>query len=613
MRNVMVFLGIALLVLGVVSVFTNLGLDSARVGVSQDGVFAIDTDGGFQKPVLLTGVWNFYPNRFIDPDDIPLEGRVSTFVPSDWNLGNETEFWGINSGYGSYHVRLEHVNPGMYGLWIDTVYTAFELYVDGNYLGGAGTVGMDAQSSKAQFSDLLTMFEVAEKSYVDIVLLVSNNYHPVGGIGIAPIFGSSEQVEQLYTRSVSLAIGLVTIFLTSIFTTLFFHGKLNKDSRLIYFAVFCFALALKVAASNSLLGLFFPNIPIGVVSKIEYLTIPLAAIAFSFYWRRVFGLSVHRWIIHGFQILLALYILLILTTPIPIYYPFLMPIIFLIIGMGLVWTIQVSLSHMKTKSPPGLMVFGIFVMLVTIVMQAFYYEGNIPNIFLNHMAALGMAFFVLVNFHTISYRFMLAKHEVKQAAQELETKVLERTQQLHVANENLAWNASHDALTKLMNRNELMRRIDTQSFLPSFSVVYLDMDNFKLMNDMYSHKAGDLVLQSFASKLLKSARTHDMVFRVGGDEFVVLMPDTDSSGVLSFAKRLFLEMETFCVDIAEPLHMELGIPLPLSEKCRLTGSMGLVVKETGTIDVEFMIQQADEALLVAKANGKNRYELVVLH
>jgi diguanylate cyclase (GGDEF)-like protein len=492
------------------------------------------------------------------------------------------------------------------------VYTAYELYVDGEYVGGRGTIATNSTDSRADFSDLVVMFDIPEESSADVVLLVSNYYHPVGGIGVAPIFGRSDQIQQVYARSISLSVGLFTVFLVSVFIILFFHGRLNKDRSLVYFAMFCFALALKVAASNSLLGLFFPGIPVWLVSKFEYLTIPLAALAFSYYWDIVFEANAHRWVLYVFRTPLALYILLILVSPIPYFYPFLMPSIFLIIAMGIVWTVQVAREYVHRRSLPGLMVFGVAVMLLTIVMQAYYYKHCIPNLFLNNMAAIGMVFFVLVNFHTLSYRFLLAKDDVRKASAELESKVSERTRQLHAANEHLTWVASHDELTKVMNRNELMRLIASRRFPAPVSVVYLDMDNFKQVNDLYSHKAGDLVLQAFADKLLKSARASDLVFRVGGDEFVVLLPNTRRDGVLSFAQRLVHEMDTFCTEIAQPLQVELGVALPLASECRLTGSMGIVVQETGEVDVDSMIQQADEALLVAKANGKNRYELVIL-
>lgn len=612
MRNVMVLLGITLLVLGLSSIFTNHGMDRTESVLLQDGIYCVTETELDHGPVVIGGTWNFFPNQFIDPKNVPLQGGVPTKVPGNWDLMKETDMWGINDGYGSYHIRLEHVRPGRYGLWVDIVYTAYELYVDGEYVGGSGRIATDSTDSRADFTDLVAMFDISEESSVDVVLLVSNFYHPVGGIGVAPIFGRSDQIQQVYARSVSLSVGLFTAFLVSVFIILFFHGRLNKDCSLVYFALFCFALALKIAASNSLLGLFFPGIPVWLVSKFEYLTIPLAALAFSYYWEVVFEATAHRWVLYVFRTPLALYILLILVSPIPYFYPFLMPIIFLIIAMGSVWTVQVVREYVRRRSHSALMVFGIAVMLVTIAMQAYYYERYIPNLFLNNMAAIGMVFFVLVNFHTLSYRFLLAKDDARKASAELESKVSERTRQLHAANEHLSWVAAHDELTKVMNRNELMRLIASRRFPAPVSVVYLDMDNFKQVNDLYSHKAGDLVLQAFAVKLLKSARASDLVFRVGGDEFVVLLPNTGRNGVLSFAQRLIHEMDTFCTEIAQPLHEELGVTLPLASECRLTGSMGIVVQETGDVDVDSMIQQADEALLVAKANGKNRYELVVV-
>ncbi len=153
--------------------------------------------------------------------------------------------------------------------------------------------------------------------------------------------------------------------------------------------------------------------------------------------------------------------------------------------------------------------------------------------------------------------------------------------------------AVHDPLTGCYNRvflesikDELMMRADRYSEM--FALVLLDLDHFKRVNDTFGHPVGDDVLQHTARLLQRSIRTADFLVRVGGEEFMVLMPQT-GSGAARAAEKLRAAME------AAP-HGVTG---------RQTASFGVAIREIGE-SFESLYKRADAALYEAKQAGRNR-------
>lgn len=152
--------------------------------------------------------------------------------------------------------------------------------------------------------------------------------------------------------------------------------------------------------------------------------------------------------------------------------------------------------------------------------------------------------------------------------------------------------ATHDGLTGMYNRRgidsileeELERSKRTGSF---FSVVMVDLDDLKIINDSYGHDTGDSVLQQLASVLSSSTRGSDKVARWGGDEFLILCPDTDKDGATCIANKL-------TKNVGEYLFNTIG---------RCTVSIGTAtLQENDTVDSLFT--RADNYMYQAKENGK---------
>jgi len=160
--------------------------------------------------------------------------------------------------------------------------------------------------------------------------------------------------------------------------------------------------------------------------------------------------------------------------------------------------------------------------------------------------------------------------------------------------------ATTDALTGLVNRRAFsdwaqreLRR--TQRYNDALSVILLDVDHFKQINDRYGHAAGDLVLGSVARQLMNGIRNCDVVARWGGEEFVLALPSTPLDGAREVAERARRRLENANIETNE------GTPIPV------TASFG-VAQVDSQESLEQLIDRADRAMYTAKSSGRNRVE-----
>ena len=183
----------------------------------------------------------------------------------------------------------------------------------------------------------------------------------------------------------------------------------------------------------------------------------------------------------------------------------------------------------------------------------------------------------------------------------LKHRVARQTQALRGSEERLRHLSEHDALTGLPNRILLSDRLQTSlkraaRFQSCLGLLMVDADEFKIVNDALGHKAGDKVLCELASRLRACVRTTDTVARIGGDEFIVLLPDL----------RIAAEAESVAAKIvaavASPYEVDHAHVI-------ITVSVGIATYPETSGDLETLIQYADEAMYTAKEKGKNRFQV----
>jgi diguanylate cyclase (GGDEF)-like protein len=154
-----------------------------------------------------------------------------------------------------------------------------------------------------------------------------------------------------------------------------------------------------------------------------------------------------------------------------------------------------------------------------------------------------------------------------------------------------------DHLTGLQNRRSLFElgRVEFSRAHRAnrpFCCMMLDVDHFKHINDNYGHPIGDQVLQEFAVRCRDSVREADLLGRYGGEELIVLMPETDMETALHVAERLRLSIEK------EPIKVP-------NREIAVTVSVGVATKDDNTTDLETLIARADQAMYIAKHKGRN--------
>ncbi|MGL4289307.1 MAG: diguanylate cyclase, partial [Phreatobacter sp.] len=160
-----------------------------------------------------------------------------------------------------------------------------------------------------------------------------------------------------------------------------------------------------------------------------------------------------------------------------------------------------------------------------------------------------------------------------------------------------------DGLTGLHNRRYMESHLGTlveQAAMRGkpLSVLILDIDFFKSVNDTYGHDAGDEVLREFAARVRKNVRGIDLACRLGGEEFVVIMPDTDAGVASIVAERIRARVA--------------GEPFPIQKGARaidITVSIGMAQRRSNDDGADVVIKRADQALYRAKRDGRNRVVL----
>ena len=148
-----------------------------------------------------------------------------------------------------------------------------------------------------------------------------------------------------------------------------------------------------------------------------------------------------------------------------------------------------------------------------------------------------------------------------------------------------------DVMTGLLNRRGMQKMLDQyQEEQRSFSVITLDIDHFKQINDSYGHDVGDIVIKELAALMKNNARKEDALCRSGGEEFIIFLPDTTRNTAFTVAERLRLQVAEFNMPTAGFITISLGIAY-------WTGD---------PVIINAIVKQADQALYQAKQQGRNR-------
>lgn len=265
-------------------------------------------------------------------------------------------------------------------------------------------------------------------------------------------------------------------------------------------------------------------------------------------------------------------------------------------------------SHLKGNKTAKFYIIAQIFFLIMSTLFSFAADGFFEyNLITRHSIILGYFIENILFSLALAYRIRVLEEEkisiISKSNIELDAKVKERTKELEESKEKLEELANKDSMTNLYNRRVLFEYGEK---LISFakrenspiSIIMFDIDNFKSINDTFGHTVGDIVIKRFA-ELLKNLRASDIVSRFGGEEFVVLLPNTDKET----AYKLALEIKKLSEDLIIEIEGNNSFNFTVS------GGVDSLELNNEDDDINTMILRADNSLYRAKDGGRNKIVL----
>ncbi len=568
------------------------------------------------KIAALDGQWNFHWARLID-NQSPVRDQEWIEVPKSWEqLGYPVE------GFATYHLEAK-VEPGReYGIKLKTIPTAYNLYVDGTLLSSSGRVAAGKDESHSRFGSDIVVFS-PESNKVDLILQVSSYSYYKAGITESILVGEPSQLYRYRDRRVSFFMLLSGIILVMSFYHILFFLFRKKELSHLYFGLSGFLVFLHASMeANKVHGLLFSHTSLQFDEKIQTILLILVLPATLFSMFHIFKKTFSKIILYFFSLASIIAAVSIVILPFGAGNP-VWPIFSIIILLGVVFVLYVLIKNIAQKEFGAIIVLiGIISLILTVGNDFLIDYGfiNSPRLLYAGWAAFLLSISIIIakqfadsyqRTEILTWELNKKNVDLKQAYHEIEQRVMTRTKELNdakrelqKANEGLKKDkrlfkslSITDGLTKLYNHSHIIKLLSRevsryQRYGRKFSILMMDIDNFKTVNDTYGHQVGDMVLKDVGALIRNNLRQSDIAGRYGGEEFLIIMPETDIDSALFIGERLRQNIENH-------YWHKSNIKIAIS---------GGIVEYDGKLDYEGILNIADQLLYKAKKNGKNRIE-----
>jgi diguanylate cyclase (GGDEF)-like protein len=543
--------------------------------------------------------WEEYLSVEVDDQDWPV-----FYAPEDWKAGPFPE----HNGRVVYrlHLRFDQIPreaPGIQlGHGIDNEWT----YYNGELIGHNGVVGDNHQGIAFDVHRIYPLPLDRIRVGKNVLTVVIQNYRDQGGILRGQqFFGPLVELLNRIRGENLIMVGLLSIYTLVALTYLLLGLRNPREPVNWSFALFLFAFTLYFFARSQLKYAFSTDYM--AWKRLEMITISLAPPAFLHYLTLFFKMK-HRlvhWIFYG-----ASFISIVLYSVFSedrqwgaVLMNWTQPSWALLIGT-VVYILWKNYRHHPDGKP-------LFYSIVVVIL-AFIYDILVSrqafgpgNVF--YIGQYTFAVFILTLSWIQASRFGRMYHQ-------MEVMVAERTASLTEANKELTRLATRDQLTGLLNRGEWQKRLESEweryrryqkGQKKPFTILFLDMDNFKDVNDTFGHQAGDELLLKIGSILSSKLRTVDTSARFGGDEFVVLLPETTSEDAKVVAHKLIEAFDAFWAEKESLLQSQTERNIPKGHEVGLSLGIATIPTET-ELSMDEFLAKADQALYAAKEAGKGQ-------
>ncbi len=554
-----------------------------------------------QGPVALRGEWMFRHGELLGPSALRAGDNPTPpwiVVPRAWN-GMVVDGPPLRGeGFATLALRLI-LPPGNHDLGIafGEAYAAERLWMNGRIVVERGRVGKTRETEVADVPGRIVTIGDAG-GVVDLVLETSNHFHHLGGPVHALRIGSRTGLEGqagMEARIDFFLIGCLTVI--GLFYAALSLSRPDRD--IILFALLTLLLALRTAITKWHIPALIPIGSEGQL-RLDYVTLVILPLIFCALIGALFPADVPRALLRA-----ALWFgSFALIGPLALDTLTFTSLRNANIAMGalfasgaVVFVARAAWLGRRGASP-------LFLCSVFVLGVGFHDAAIALRLIPESRDLLPAANTLLVFCHAVVLGRRMSEAlsasegltaSLKEANARLEERIAERTQELEKM-------AMTDPLTGLLNRRPLLNLAEAERARAARSkdkigVMMIDCDHFKLINDAHGHEAGDRVLRTLGQRFSAFVRSHDLLGRWGGEEFVMIFSTADAAGASAAAERLRQHIA------GGPFEVVPGVWL------RLTVTVGVAVLEDGLESFEDLLRRADRALYLGKAGGRNQVKV----
>lgn len=509
--------------------------------------------------VMLQGKWDLYYGELLKPEEIKMR-KVSSYYNIPGRLSDQVP--GKNQGYMTLHLKITVPRDEVYGIYFNSLFTSSDIWINGVYEGGHGRVGESAMDERPIYRPQYIYAQSANKE-IDIVIHTST-YVDLQPSLKAAFFGTKMQIEKLSYKNVALdGIVIGILFILGILSFSFYFTKPKKKGN-IYFSIICFLMILRCLMFGSRLAVeFFPDMPYEVLSKTAAVTFYLCITFYILFLNDIFD---NRIAIKNVSI-----------------------------AYGAGFTVLCTFTNNNIYDRAGIFA-QIFVALLGIYLFTFFIKEiykrnyNAGKSFLPFLViCLTTLHDILVNDSVLNSTYFVLYAVV----------VLGISQLIFIVDDYFEkhrklGDLNRDGLTSLYNNKYIKELLAVQlkrfkQKNEKFSLLMIDIDDFKGINDTFGHMFGDTVIIDVARVLDELSEEKGYVGRLGGDEFIVILPKTIEKDAVIFAEEIMKSIDVLNkkYDIDREISVSIG------------------VYENNVNDLSECIDNADSSMYKAKSLGKN--------
>lgn len=562
-----------------------------------------------EKRTSLDGKWALYVGSLEDSSSVSSVDfpQINFFYPED----RSNTYWFVRT----FHVD-PHLKKSPLGLYLGRLPDACQVYFNGSLLLESGSQPPAKYFPSLFFSNSLILPDGVVR-YGEENELVLKVYSERTGTILSSMFIATPEYVAVYKYRINIlnsGLGFLSTAITLITALYFFVLFLmNKSNRKYLFMTLG---SLGFAVNSSILYVTSSLLPYLTLLKIQFAGLYWGTACILIFVSHIMKSSYLRilqkiLVIGSAVMTLALVLMPDLKSA--LFFNDRIVYLFWISPLLLLLFIVVLQGVRKKIHFSSIILFGVMLALGGAVRDIIHLQLDSPPDFFTNL--LGLLLLIISIFITFAAQFIDAEQKLRKFSQNLEDLVRQRTVELEKANSRLSEQVVTDILTGAYNRLEFSRVMENEDARyrrseRKYAAIYMDLDNFKYINDTFGHPAGDLILLEVSKVLKGCTRSSDYLFRMGGDEFLILMTDiSNGRDALTLAERIFGELINRQFFLPE-LISSLGRDIQFPKGKNLSLSMGISTTDAVPPEtLQDLTIQADLALLDAKSQGKNRYAL----